>query len=133
MKRLIVLVAVLAVVATAGLAVAHGPGGWGYGMGAWGMMGPGHMMGPGYWGGGPGSCIGPAVYDQKFLDETRDLRKQLHDKRFEYFEALRNPKTTPETIEKLEKEIYNLQQKLIAKAPRTPYGYRGFGPGGCWR
>jgi Spy/CpxP family protein refolding chaperone len=131
MKRLIVLLAVLAVVATVGLAAAHGPG-WGPGARGWGM-GPGWMMGvgPGYMmGWGPGACFGPYGYDQKFLEETRDLRKQLHDKRFEYFEALRDPKATPENIEKLEKEIFELQQKLFAKAPRD--AYRGFGPGGCW-
>ncbi|RME65041.1 MAG: hypothetical protein D6778_06935, partial [Nitrospirae bacterium] len=94
MKRLVVLVAVLAVMATVGLAAAHGPW-WGGGpraMGAYWGMGPGMMggYGPGYCT-GPGSCFGPQAYDQKFLDETRDLRKQLHEKRFEYFEALRNP------------------------------------------
>ncbi len=134
MKRLLVLVAVLAVVATAGLAGAHGPfwgGGPGTMAGYWGM-GPGMMWGgygPGYCT-GPGSCFGPAGYDQKFLDETKDLRKALNEKRFEYFEALRNPETKPETLEKLQKEVFELQQKLFAKAP----AYRGgFGPGWCWR
>ncbi len=125
MKRLAVFLTVLTVVATVGLASAH----WWGGAGTWGM-GPGWMMGYGAgFCGGPGACFGPYGYDQKFLEETRELRKQLNDKRFEYFEALRDPNTTPETIEKLEKEIYDLQQKLYAKAPRR--GYRGFG-GPCW-
>jgi hypothetical protein len=54
---------------------------------------------------------------QKFLDETADLRKELYDKRFEYYEANRNPKTTVETLTKLEREIFDLQKKIYAKAP----------------
>ncbi|MEW6003172.1 MAG: hypothetical protein AB1638_11065, partial [Nitrospirota bacterium] len=118
-----------------------GQGGWycpycgqwqgGYGMGP-GMMGGG-MMGPGMMGGGmmghmgrgmmgPG-MMGPGYYGQpeecqKFLDETSGLRKELYNKRYEYFEAYRNPKTSPETIVKLEKEIRDLQEKIYAMAPR---------------
>ena len=58
---------------------------------------------------------------QKFLDDTSKERKQLHDKKFEYHEAYRNPKTTPETIVKMEKEIQELQKKIYSKAPQ-----------GCW-
>ena len=52
---------------------------------------------------------------QKFLDETAGLRKEFHDKRFEYSEAYRNPKTTPETIVKLEREILDLRRKSLRK------------------
>jgi len=89
-----------------------GPGMMGRGMMGQGMMGRG-MMGPGYYGQGP-EC-------QKFFDETAGLRKDLHNKRFEYSEAYRNPKTTPETIVKLDREIRDLQEKIYAKAPQ-----------GCW-
>ncbi len=83
-----------------------GPGmmGGGYGRG----MGPG-MMGPGYQGYSP-EC-------QKFYDETRDLRKQLHDKGFEYFEVLRNPKSTGESVAQLENDVRELQNKIYSKAP----------------
>ncbi len=98
-----------------------GPRG-GYGMGP-GMMGGG-MMGRSMMGGGmmgPG-MMGPGYYQseecQKFLDETSGLRKELYNKRYEYFEAYRNPKTSPETIVKLEKEIRDIQEKINAKAPR---------------
>ncbi|MFH1025052.1 MAG: hypothetical protein V1764_00035 [Nitrospirota bacterium] len=57
------------------------------------------------------------------------MRKELNGKRFEYFEAVRNPKTDPETITKLEKEIGELKGKLNEKTPR---GTRGFG-GPCWQ
>ncbi|MGE5237822.1 MAG: c-type cytochrome [Chloroflexota bacterium] len=102
-------------------------GGYGYGMGP-GMMG-GYGMGPGMMGaygmapsmmGGYG--MGPGYYSyspecQKFYEETAALRKELHDKRFEYFEVIRNPKTTGETAAKLEKDIDDLQDKIYAKAP----------------
>ncbi len=80
-----------------------------------GMMGGGGysedsgMIGPGYYGFSP-EC-------QKFYDETAKLRKELHDKSFEYFETLRNPKATGEMAMKLDKEIMDLQDKINAIAP----------------
>jgi len=110
-----------------------GQGMTGGGMMGSGMMGPmmgggmgGGMMGRGMMGGGMmgGGMMGPGYYGQseecqKFLDETSGLRKELFNKRFEYFEAYRNPKTSPETIVNLEKEIRELQEKMHAKGPRT--------------
>ena len=105
-----------------------GPGmmGGGYGMGP-GMMGGGYGMGPGMMGGGYGMGPGMMGYYaqspecQKFFDDTAKLRKELHDKRFEYFETLRNPKTTRETAAKLVTEMKELQEKIYSK-----------GPFGCW-
>jgi hypothetical protein len=88
----------------------HG-GGMGYGTGTGMMHGMG-MMGTGMVG------YGNVETYRKFLNETVDLRKEIHNKRFEYFEALRNPKTKPETITKLEKEIQELQNKIYEKTPR---------------
>jgi mono/diheme cytochrome c family protein len=79
----------------------------GYGMGR-GMMGGDGM--------GQGSYIQSAEC-QKFYDDTAQLRKQLHDKRFEYFETVRNPKTTMATVGELQKEIRELQDKIYSKAP----------------
>ena len=99
----------------------------GYGMGP-GMMGGygrgGYGMGPGMMWGGYGR--GKGYYQQneecqKFLDENAGLRKELNTKRFEYFEAVRNPKTTAESAVKLEKELRDLQEKIYSKAPQ-----------GCW-
>ncbi len=152
MKKLMVTLTVVAILALSAGAFAFGPGwfgGWGnrgmgpgmmgsgmmggYGMGP-GMMGPGMMggygMGPGMMGpGGYGYDRNGYGYDNKYLDETADLRKELNEKRFEYFEAVRNPKTDPETVQKLEKEIAGIQQKLYEKSPRTAYrgGYGNFG------
>jgi hypothetical protein len=131
-----------------GYGMGPGYGYGGYGMGP-GMMGPGYgyggygmgpgMMGPGYgyggYGMGPGMMwqgyghrgYGPrrgyiqSKECQKFLDDTAKLRKELHDKRFEYSEAIRNSKTSPETITGLEKEIGQLQENIYSKAPQ-----------GCW-
>jgi len=54
---------------------------------------------------------------QRFLDETSDLRKELLDKRFAYHEAIRDPKTDPEEVIKLEKELEELQNKISSKRP----------------
>lgn len=101
--------------------------GWGYGMRGGGYgIGPGMMEGYGMWprmmyGYGPG-MMGPGYYNQseecqKFLEESAGLRKEIHDKRFEYLEALRNPKTTTETNAKLQKDIDELQQEIYKKTP----------------
>ena len=147
MKRVLAVVTVVTVLSIGALAFA-GPGWYGghmgpgygnhmgYGYGGQ-MMGPGygnhmgygyggHMMGPGY-----GHMYGnQGGYDQKFLDETTDLRKELHNKKFDYMEAVRDPKTDEKTVTNLEKEITDLQEKLYAKAPRTA---KGFGYGPCWQ
>lgn len=90
-----------------------GYGGWGGGYG----MGPGMMGG---WGRGYGQGV-PSEGCQKFLDDTAGLRKELHNKRYEYFETVRNSKAKPEDVAKQEKEIRDLQAKIYAKNPE-----------GCW-
>jgi hypothetical protein len=82
-------------------------------------MGPGMMGGYGGYGTGPG--YGQSEECQKFLDETAGMRKELYNKRFEYSEAFRSPKTTTETAANLEKEIRELQDNIYKKAPQ-----------GCW-
>ncbi len=88
-------------------------------------MGPGMMRGYGGYGMGHG-MMGHGKYQQneacqKFLDENAGIRKELNNKRFEYFEVLRNPKTTAEAAAKLGKELRELQEKIYSKAPQ-----------GCW-
>ncbi len=94
-----------------------GPGMMGYGMMGHhrmgGMMGPG-MMGYGDYGTGK---YDPEAY-QKYLDDTVDLRKKLHNRKFDYFEARRNPDTKRETLLKIEKEIHDIQWEIYEKAPR---------------
>jgi len=114
----------------------EGGEGYGYGMGP-GMMHPGWGMGWGMMGRGYGHGMmdrgyGPGMMErgwggygyrqseecQKFFNDTIDLRRQLHAKRFEYSEAYRNPKTTSVQLSQLEKEIEDLQKKLADKTPR---------------
>lgn len=102
----------------------------GYGMGP-GMMGQGHMSGCGMMGrgmmgyGGYGTReYNPEAYQkyqeqyQKYLDDTAGLRKKLHNMKFEYFEAVRNPDTKRDAVLKLEKEIRDLQWDIYEKSPR---------------
>jgi len=105
-----------------------GPGMMGQGMMGQGMMGRGmmgrHGMGPGTMDQG---MMGRGYQSQspecqKFFDESVGLRKELHNKRFEYFEAARNPKTTGEALAKIDKEVRELREKIYAK-----------GPIGCWQ
>jgi hypothetical protein len=134
MKRLVLLLALLSTLTLVAFAYAQGPGmmGGGYGMGGYGMGGYGMggygMGGYGMGGYGMGGYgMGPGMMGQgynwqspecqKFHDDTVQLRKQLHEKRFDYFEASRNPKTTGEDLTKIEKEIKDLQENLYLKAP----------------
>ncbi|MFZ5774971.1 MAG: periplasmic heavy metal sensor [Thermodesulfobacteriota bacterium] len=87
-------------------------GGMGMGMG-------GGMMGGGM---GRGMMMGPAMLNdlsaedqQKFLDATKELRKKLHDKHFEYGEAARAPKANKDDLLKKRKELWDLQQKIHEK------------------
>jgi len=144
MKKLSICFMVISIFAVIGSVYADEPGSWGgynYCPYCGNYMGPhgGYGMGPGMIGGGMmgGQGMGPGMMGrgmmgrgyqgqspecQKFYDETAGLRKELHNKRFEYFEAARNPKTTGEALAKIEKEVRELQEKIYAK-----------GPIGCWQ
>jgi len=116
MRKVLVALTVLAVLAVSAAAYAHM---WG---GGYGMMG----YGPGYgmMGYGPG-------YDNKAYDETADLRREINSKRFDYMEAVRTGDT--EKAAALDKELDELATKLTEKVGDTPYtgGYgRGYGRGG---
>lgn len=129
MKKVVSGIIIVSLLAIGATALAHGPGSWGgskQGSG-YGCYGPGPGYGCSVEGTGYGRHMGrwSGDYDKKFLDETADLRKELHDKRFEYSEAIRDPKTEPETITKLENEIRTLQERISEKAPRSAYG--GYG------
>jgi len=93
----------------------------GYGMGP-GMMGGWGGYGPGY-GRSRGWGYNQSEECQKFLDDTAKLRKELHSKRFDYFEAYRNPDTKPETLAKLDRDIRDLQEKIDEKAPEEGCGW----------
>ncbi len=116
MKR-ILLVSVVVLVAMASYSYAQmgppmAPGAVNPGMMGGGIVGPGAMS-PEMW----RDFLNQNPECQKFLDDTVNLRKDLHSKIFEYFEAIRSLKTTGETASKLEKEIRDLQELIYAKAP----------------
>ena len=130
MKTIFAIIAAVSLLAVGTMAFAHSTGGWGSG-----HMGPGygghmtgqgyggHMMGRNAWGGGP-----DLKADQEFLNKTVDMRKELHNKKFEYREAARDPETTNKELTRIEKDVFELQAKIREIAPRSAYG--GYGP--CW-
>ena len=65
---------------------------------------------------------------QKFFDETRELRKAMHDKRFELMEAYRTAEPDEKKIDGLEKEIAGIKEKIQAKAKELGVTT---GPGAC--
>ncbi len=52
---------------------------------------------------------------QKFMDQTRELRKEMMSKRFDYHEMMRNPASTDQQKEALEKEMAAIHEKMMAK------------------
>ncbi len=145
MKKIII-ASILVVGLATGFAYAHGTNGFnmmgngghmmdggGYGMmgnnghmmgGGYGMMGP-QMMGGNFGNGGNGACAGPGwngntTWDnekqQKFLKDTTGLRKEMNEKRFEYWEARRNSETTKDEFTKLEKDMTDIHTKIDEKA-----------------
>ncbi|MDJ0624159.1 MAG: hypothetical protein QNJ17_14410 [Desulfocapsaceae bacterium] len=125
MKKIIIS-SLLIIGLAAGFAYGH-KSGHGYGMGGYGghMMGHG-MMGGGYgmMGGGYGNCPGMSgsgqKWDneakQKYFDETAELRREMHNKRFDYMEAYRDPNTTRAELDAIEKEIWDIHAELQEKA-----------------
>jgi hypothetical protein len=92
-------------------------------MHGWGGMKPGMMHNWGSMGKMPGWGMpqsgGKMSEDQRnFFEQTREERKKLHDLRFQYGEALRNPETDSKTVTELEKQMAELQQQIMEKAHR---------------
>lgn len=98
----------------------YGMMGGGYGMGP-GMMDGGYGMGNhqmmrGYgWGPNSSRFNSPEQFD-KFLNDTKDLRKKLHDMKFEYMEKMRDPQTTVGDLKKMQQEMYSLRKQIQEKA-----------------
>lgn len=132
MKRLIAIAAALTLLSIGAVAFAHGPG---YGGN---MMGYGD--GPGYgggYGGGPGFMgrFADTEEGRKFLDETKDLRKKLHDSMFELKEAyLAGDEKKTEKIEKeteeIREQIHEKAEKAGINKTRRGYGRGCYGPYG---
>ena len=89
-----------------------------------GMMGSGMMGGnQGNWNGmGCNGMMGGAMMNQMtpgqqqaFLDQTTDQRKKMMELRFDYQDAMRNPKTTPQELAKIEKQMLELRTQMMGK------------------
>jgi hypothetical protein len=136
MKTFSAVLAVAALFVIGAVAYAHNSGAGRCGSGHMMEDCGGHMMGHGHDGHMMGShgrhMMDGSGHgsrdDTQFLDETVDLRKELHEKKFDYFEASRNPETDPALLTKLEKELNDIQSKIREKAPQANYG----GYGHCW-
>ena len=94
-------------------------GGYGYGMGPQMMGGYGHnpMHHMGGWG-MPPCTQGPQGKSiekhTKFMDDTRDERRKLHNMMFDYGEAMRSPEPDRQKLHKMEKEMYELRNKIFS-------------------
>jgi hypothetical protein len=99
-------------------------GNYGYRMGPGMMGGYGYGMGPGMMGNyGYGTCPN-CKYNQrqqfksnedysKFLNDTKEQRKRLHDMMFEYNEEMRNPNPDREKLAKMGKIIDELRSEIF--------------------
>jgi hypothetical protein len=93
--------------------------GYGYGMGPQMMGGWGHnpMHHMGGWG-TPPCTQGPQYKSSeeytKFMDETRDERRKLHNLMFDYGEVMRSPEPDREKLQDMQKEIQELRNKIFS-------------------
>ncbi len=96
-----------------GMQQQHGPG----------MMGGGHhgMAGKNHMGmmGMRGGCFMHGSEDtaqhRKIMQETKELRKKMHDLKFNYHEAMWNEKTTLGELEQMKAEMSKLREDIAAK------------------
>jgi zinc resistance-associated protein len=141
MKKMMVILGSMALVATMAVGAWAGP--WGPGQG----YGPGNC--PGYAaggpGGGPGYGPGPNMtkeqYEQfqakraAFLQETLPLRQTMAAKGIELRTLYAQPNADQATIQKLRGELIEMRSQLAKKAndaglPGVGFGRGGFGRGG---
>lgn len=52
----------------------------------------------------------------QFLEDTKELRRNLHNLRFEYGEKARTPETTIGELQKMEEQMSDLQKQIREKA-----------------
>jgi Spy/CpxP family protein refolding chaperone len=127
----------------------YGPGYGGY------MMAPGMMYGPGYgghmWGNGPYGAGNLSQQDaakleqsqEKFFNDTRDLRNSIQEKQFALNQELQQTNPDQTKVLNLQKDLSQLESEFDQKAlehqlelrkafPENALGM-GYGRGGyCW-
>jgi len=103
-----------------GMMGGQGMGMMGRGMGS-GMMHGGmnqmnrNMMAECGWVPGMKTFTSPENHTQ-FLEDTKELRRNLYNLRFEYGEKARNPETTIGELQKMEEQMSDLQKQIREKA-----------------
>ena len=81
------------------------------------MSGYGYGMSPGRMGYGYQEDFKKYQEKQeKFLEETKELRRKLHSMKFDFSEEARDPEANREKLQEMEKEMYELHEKIRAKA-----------------
>ena len=93
-------------------------GGWAFAHGSWGKRGYGY----------PGSCFGDdpnlspeqreklRIQEEKFYQDTAELRRDLYQKRLDLQGLWADPKSDPEKIRAQQREIFDLQRQIREKA-----------------
>ena len=85
-------------------------------------QGNGTMMNGG--GMGQGRMDGGMMYNmtadnqQKFMNDTKEMRQKMHTLRFEYMEAMRNPKTTLKDLGDMEQKMLDMRKDMLKKAEK---------------
>lgn len=127
MKKTIMTLALVVAVGLAGINIAEAR--WGGG-GGW-MMGDANY--------GPGYCNGPRGWNAKtsvtyenmgkFHSDTADIRKQMYEKRSEYYEVINQENPDKELAKEIWSQLFDLQNEMHEKAEaagmQPGYGMRG--------
>ncbi|HID69041.1 MAG TPA: hypothetical protein EYP35_00945 [Desulfobacterales bacterium] len=53
---------------------------------------------------------------QKFMDATKEMRKEMHMMRFEHMDAMRNPETSLEDLAAMEQKMLDTRKEMMKKA-----------------
>jgi Spy/CpxP family protein refolding chaperone len=118
-------------------------GGWAFARGPWGARGYGHH---GYGPGDPYANLTSEqreklqAQEQKFYQDTAELRRELYRKRLELQGVWADPKADPEKIRAKQREVSELQRRIQEKAldhqlairellPEEAAGYESWCPG----
>lgn len=94
-------------------------GSWAFAHGPWGARGHGHR---GYGYGDSCSNLSPEqreklqAQEQKFSQDTAELRRELQRKRLELEGLWTDPKADPEKIKAKQREVFDIQRRLQEKA-----------------
>lgn len=55
---------------------------------------------------------------QRFMDDTVELRKEMHSLRFAYMEAMRNPDTRLAELADMEQQMLDIRKDMLRKAEK---------------